>query len=228
MHLSTEIWTWVGVILTFCIYSFLYRDNPGYRFAEHLFVGLSNGYGASFMWHRVLVPYLFTPVGQAFGEAARDGLSWSLFDPTRDANFLVLIAGIIGALYFTRFIPKVSWLVRFPIGIFMGYYVGVSIPAYFQGTVLRQVQGTLLTRESFIDTGEAIIAVLVFIGVLCTLTYFFFSKEHKGVIKGAAQTGIVFIMVGFGASFGYTVMARVSLAIGRLTFLLRDWLGLVQ
>ena len=228
MHLSTDIWTWVGVILTLCILSFLYKDNPSYRFGEHLFVGLSNGYSASFMWHRVIVPYLTTPVGNAFARAGSEGLSWRLFDPTQPANFTVLIAGMIGALYFTRFIPRVSWLVRFPIGIFMGYYVGVSIPAYFQGTVLRQVQGTLLTRESFADTSGAVIAVLVFIGVLCTLTYFFFSREHKGVTKGVAKVGIVFIMVGFGASFGYTVMARVSLAIGRLTFLLRDWLGLVQ
>jgi hypothetical protein len=228
MHLSTDPWTWVGVVLTLCIFSFLYRDNPAYRFGEHLFVGLVNGYTASFMWHHVLVPNLVRPVGQSFTIAFRGGMSWDLLDPTQDANFVVLIAGVIGALYLTRFIPKVSWLVRFPIGIFMGYYVGLFIPSYFQGTVLRQTKGTLLTPERFTDWGEGLIAVLVFIGVLCTLTYFFFSKEHKGVLKGAATIGIVFIMVGFGASFGYTVMARVSLAIGRLTFLLRDWLGLVQ
>jgi hypothetical protein len=30
-------------------------------------------------------------------------------------------------------------------------------------------------------------------------------------------------MAGFGASFGYTVMARVSLLIGRIQFLTQDW-----
>ena len=35
-------------------------------------------------------------------------------------------------------------------------------------------------------------------------------------------------MVGFGASFGYTVMARISLFIGRLQFLLGDWLGIIK
>jgi hypothetical protein len=34
-------------------------------------------------------------------------------------------------------------------------------------------------------------------------------------------------MIGFGASFGFTVMARISLAIGRFYFLFRDWLGIV-
>ena len=34
---------WVGIGLTLCIYSFLYKDNPFFRFAEHLFVGVSVG-----------------------------------------------------------------------------------------------------------------------------------------------------------------------------------------
>jgi hypothetical protein len=47
-------------------------------------------------------------------------------------------------------------------------------------------------------------------------------------VGGVARVGIVFLMIGFGASFGYTVMARVSLLIGRLTFLMRDWLGIIS
>ena len=43
-----------------------------------------------------------------------------------------------------------------------------------------------------------------------------------------SRIGIVFVMIGFGAAFGYTVMARVSLLIGRLQFLLGDWLGIIQ
>ncbi|MCU0612882.1 MAG: hypothetical protein MUE60_13980, partial [Candidatus Eisenbacteria bacterium] len=160
--------------------------------------------------------------------AGTQGLSWKLFDPFQEANFILILFGMTGCLYFTRFIPKVSWLVRIPIGLFMGYYVGLEVPAYFQGTILPQVGATVLTRSSFASTGNAVVAVLVLIGVLCTISYFFFSKEHKGWLKGTSYVGIVFIMVGFGASFGFTVMARMSLAIGRFTFLLRDWLGLVQ
>ena len=43
-------------------------------------------------------------------------------------------------------------------------------------------------------------------------------------MEEGARVGIVFIMVSFGATFGYTVMARVSLLIGRVTFLIKDWL----
>jgi hypothetical protein len=60
------------------------------------------------------------------------------------------------------------------------------------------------------------------------LVYFFFSKEHKGVFGGTAKVGIFFLMVTFGASFGYTVMSRMSLLIGRIDFLFGDWLGLIK
>jgi len=51
----------------------------------------------------------------------------------------------------------------------------------------------------------------------------------KSTICGErVMIGIIFIMVGFGAAFGYTVMARISLLIGRLQFLLGDWLGIIQ
>ena len=35
--------TWIAAFLTLCVFSFLYRENPFYRFAEHLFVGSAAG-----------------------------------------------------------------------------------------------------------------------------------------------------------------------------------------
>jgi hypothetical protein len=70
-------------------------------------------------------------------------------------------------------------------------------------------------------------ACLIALGVLSGLIYFFFSKEHTGLVFGGlARVGIWFLMISFGASFGYTVMARISLLIGRMQFLMGDWLHL--
>ena len=70
---------------------------------------------------------------------------------------------------------------------------------------------------------ETVNNVLLVVGVICGLVYFFFSKEHTGVFGAASRIGIWFLMVAFGAAFGYTVMARISLLIGRLGFL-GQWL----
>jgi len=213
MNLSTEPWIWIGAFLSLSIFSFLYKDNPFYKFAEHVFVGVANGYAVTFYWHRILVPALFDPL---FGQG----------------KLLYIIPFVVGALYFTRFIPKVSWLVRIPIGISIGYYTGASIPAGIQANIIKQIQGTVLTPENFKawHAGEMGIvwSIILFIGVLCTLSYFYFSKEQKGVLKVSSRIGIIFIMIGFGAAFGYTVMARISLLIGRLQFLLGPWLGVIR
>jgi hypothetical protein len=71
-------------------------------------------------------------------------------------------------------------------------------------------------------------ASMLVLGVIAVLVYFFFSVEHKGVVGSVSRIGILYLMVGFGASFGYTVMGRITLLLGRFQFLLGDWLGLIS
>ena len=67
--------------------------------------------------------------------------------------------------------------------------------------------------------------LVIIVGVLSVLVYFFFSAEHKGAVGATSRLGIWFLMVSFGAAFGYTIMGRVSILIGRVNFLLTQWLG---
>lgn len=227
--ISHEPWTWIGVVLTVAVFSFLYRENRLYRFVEHLVVGVANGYSISFTVHRVIIPYVVKPLSAGFKELATNGFSAKLMDPNSTANLIVIVPLCIGLLYFARFIPKYAWLVRIPMAIFMGYYTGQTVPAAFTGTVFPQLKATLVTQASFGGSLWAgICQVLVLVGVLTTLSYFFFSREHTGILKWTSKTGIIYVMVGFGASFGFTVMARISLAIGRFYFLFRDWLGILR
>ena len=50
---------WVAVFLTLAIFSFLYKDNPFYKIAEHLFVGVSAGYWMSMFFWTQIQPNLF-------------------------------------------------------------------------------------------------------------------------------------------------------------------------
>ena len=193
---------WVAAFFTLCIYSFLYRDNPFYRFAEHLFVGLSVGYGIVLSIHQGLIPFAWVPFWEAVTKREFMGL-------------LRLIPIAIGLLFFSRVVPKYSWLIRYPIAILIGIGSGVAIPKVMEADIFRQVLGTL-TPFGEIHAGalgpfEIFGAILMLVGVICTLTYFFFSIEHRGAVGGISKVGIIFLMVGFGSAFGNTVMGRVSL-----------------
>ena len=64
MNLSPDPWIWIGALLSLAIFSFLYKENPVYRIAEHVFIGVANGYLVTFYWHNILGPILFRPLFQ--------------------------------------------------------------------------------------------------------------------------------------------------------------------
>ena len=124
------IGTWVAALLTLCIFSFLYRDNPFYRFAEHLFVGVSVGYGIVLTIHQGFIPFAWKPIAQAVTQQQWIGL-------------LRLIPISIGALFFTRLAPTHGWLIRYPIAILIGVGSGLAIPNVMRADIFQQVHGTL-------------------------------------------------------------------------------------
>jgi hypothetical protein len=75
---------------------------------------------------------------------------------------------------------------------------------------------------------DSVNVLVIFIGSLSTITYFFFTKEQKGALKVTSQIGRYTMMIAFGSAFSNTVMGRLSLLIGRLQYLLGDWLGILK
>jgi hypothetical protein len=198
---------WIAALLTLAIYSFLYKDNPFYKTAEHIFVGVSAGYWAVILWFDFTWPNLFEPL-------------------INRGNVINIIPIIVGLMMFAPLIPKISWLVRIPLTFTMGVSMALVITQRVQGEIFPQLQATFLPLTG-VSPVTMVSNLLIIIGVIATLIYFYFSKEHKGVLGFAAKLGIWFMMIAFGASFGYTVMARISLLIGRVYFLLHNWLGLI-
>jgi hypothetical protein len=199
---------WLGAGLTLCIFSFLYKDNPFYKFAEHLYVGISAGYWAVMEWHNVFLPNLWRPL-------------------TGQQRWLLVVPFAFGILLFSRFTKKFSWLSRWSMALIIGIYAGIAIIGYGSGDLILQIHANLLPlwTDNWLTSFNNILLTL---GVITGLIYFFFSKEHKGTLGGAAKIGIWFLMISFGASFGYTVMSRMSLLIGRIYFLLVTWLHILD
>lgn len=204
---------WIGALCTFAIYSILYRENPFYRFFEHMYIGLAAGYA--------LGPYLVDVIYRYWWEPIRaDGIWWLSF---------VVPFGMY--LYFI-YSEKYGWVSRIVIGSLIGAYAGLTFQA-FSSRYLPQLQGALskvlwyppnATSEIYLST---LINNWIFVIILLSvLTYFTFSFEHRGAVKRTALIGRWFLMIGLGAIFGNTVMARMALLIGRVYYLLDSWLML--
>ncbi|RKX18996.1 MAG: hypothetical protein DRP26_04200 [Candidatus Zixiibacteriota bacterium] len=226
---------WIGAFLTLGILSFLYKDNPFYKLSEAIFLGISAGYWFVSLFWQNLVPKLFDNLGitKVLGFSAEDGALQNIFVHGKyDPNIWYLIAGVLGVMMLMRLIPRIGWISRWPLAFIVGTTSGVYLTRYLASNALAQIENSL---KNFIILGQPgflswanLNTLIILIGVITGLAYFYFSKEHKGAFGGAAKIGIYFLMVTFGASFGYTVMSRMSLLIGRLDFLYSDWLKLIQ
>ena len=206
-------WTGVGVIvaagLTLALYSFLYKDNPLFKFAEHAYVGVATAYTFGQIWYPTLYGELIRPVFTDDPEVAETASAW------------LLVPTVLGILMLTRFSRRFGWLSRISFAYYVGLGAGLAIPRVISANVLAQMTPTL---QPLSLSWEGLTLVLVLVGVVSVLIYFFFSVEHTGAVGVASKVGIWFLMISFGASFGYTIMARLSLLIGRVQFLLGDWL----
>ena len=196
---------WIIAFFTLALFSFLYKDNPFYRLAENIFAGLTTGYQVSLICDTVIIQKLWDPMM---------GGQWWLFVP-----------GLLGLMMFSRFSPKISWMSRVPLAVVMGITAGIFLTTQLHGFVLPQMQATMNTFVTAKGFADYFLASLIAVGVISTMIYFYFSHEHVGVLGVTAKLGIWFIMISFGAHFGYTVMGRVSLLIGRTQFLIEDWIG---
>ena len=198
------IGTWVAALLTLFIFSFLYRDNILYRFAESIFIGVSFGYTVGVAKRGTLGPNLFGPLLGDFG-----------------ANWPLLVPLALGVILYLRYVPRLAWISRWALAVYIGYYAGFTLLQKLHGEVLPQAKATMLPLN--VSPDKLAGNLVIMIGVITVLVYFFFSSPHRGPLKPAAKIGIYFLMLSFGASFGSTVMARVSVLIGRLTFVVNDW-----
>ena len=217
----------VAAGLTLVMYSFLYRDNPLFKVAENLYVGVALGYGAIITWRlslrpEVVEPIFLAPSGGAF-----------LYEAQRRA-----IPIILGVLLVTRISRKHGWMSRYPIALMVGWGAGIGISVFTHSYILQQLDAAIRPLQTVmahapgaaphsvtVVTFKIIGALAVLIGTVAVLFYFFFSVEHKRAGSAFSRVGIWFLMVSFGASFGYTVMGRISLLIGRVQFLIGTWLG---
>jgi hypothetical protein len=227
---------WVAAFLTLAIFSFLYRDNPAYKVAESVLVGVSAAYWMVNGFWSTVVPNLFAKLAPDLVRAyAMPGLE-APKDPTAEMA-LAFVPLALGFMLLMRLAPKGGWISVWPLAFIIGTTAGLKLVASIEADLIAQAAATMKPLVAFeagdgggaaraFDFWSTVGGVVGVVGVLSVLSYFFFSVEHRGAIGKSARLGIWFLMVTFGSAFGLTVMGRITLLAQRLEFLFNDWLSL--
>mgnify|MGYP001303023060 FL=1 len=231
---------WIAAFLTLAIFSYLYKDNPFYKVAEHLFVGISTGYWTSMFFWTQIQPNLFGRLWPA-SEYNSDLLWYKLYNVLgvfssvfpdgginkgHDMELLYLLPFALGIMMLLSVSAKLSWMARWGIAYTVGMAAGLRAYGFLNSNVLGQIKGSAFQIFNsdlpfFALASESIFNnFIILIGTITGLMYFYFSREHTGNFGKLSKLGIYFLMISFGASFGFAVMGRISLLIGRFVDLI--------
>lgn len=204
----------VGLILTLMVFSYLIGDNPLFRIAVYLFVGVASGYAATVIWHYVLVPKLFQPL------------------TTSDPNQLLL--SIVPLLFsislLTKLSPRISWIGNFAMAALVGVGAAAAVGGALLGTLIPQFQAAIDAFDFRAAGGANPLLTLVegtvmFFGTVLTLASFHFSAvrspdgtpRRNSIIDWISWLGRIFIAITFGVLFAGVYMAALTAMIERLS-----------
>lgn len=176
-----------------------------YRLTEHVFIGMTAAHVIVLNYENFIKPNVID------GIFVRGEYIWA-------------VPFLLGMLIYTRYFRPISWWARIPMSLTVGYGVGFTL-AFNPLPFLRQVTDTFI-RFQGATTGITINNILFFVMTIAGLVYFFFTiPREKYGLGHLAALGRYTIVIALGASYGNTVQGRFSLFLGRLQFLLRDWLS---
>lgn len=203
-----------AVILTIMVLSRIVGDNPLFRVAQYLFVGVSLGIAFVVAYHQVMRPAV---VGLSRGDEG--------------ALALYGVPLVLGVLLLPRLAHRqqFSWLANIPLAVIFGVGAALAIGGAVMGTLLPQALDTArpLTGSAPEMAGTLVLAL----GTVLTLTTFYFTVRRDTpmgrAVGAAAAVGHWVLMVAFGFFFASAVQTYVVALTERLEFML-GWLrGLI-
>lgn len=220
MALQEAIGLWAAALLTLAVLSYLLGENPLFRLAQYLFVGIAAGYAAALAWNHVLAPRLMR-LAQ---------------DPR--AAWPYAIMALLGLMLLARAWRPVAFLASIPLSLLLGVGAALALGGLLTGTLLPQVAASAVSVAPASYGGGvrgwayALDAAFLLFCTLATLAAFHYRRAESGALRlwdrgvqALGRAGRWVILVAFGAILAGSAMTYFAVLQARLDFLVFDWLG---
>jgi hypothetical protein len=223
---------WMIALFTLCVFSFLYKDNPFYKFAEHVFVGAGTAFFTLQYYEEGILEMIGDHIARA-SEAMDNGTLINLGGYAIEPAWAIglrCLAAVFALMLLVRLVKSDSWMPRWPLAIMVGVYSALKMTGETQAKLVLPVKGLMqpLTDPSAAawsdnwtrieETGVFYTfgTLVVLIGTICALAHFVFTYKRTPMLSGMSRVGIVVLMITFGSMFGFTVLGRIALLIERV------------
>ncbi len=213
--LSPDVLTGLfAFLLTILVFSYLIGDNPFFRLAIYLFVGVSAGYAAVVVWYQVLWPRLFYPL---------------IFRQDWGEQLMAAVPLVLSLLLLGRLSPRTARLGNLPLAFLVGVGAAVAIGGAVSGTLIPQIGASVNLmnwRQAEYPLERLAEGAVILVGMITTLAYFHYgAKPMPGglrrpkVVESLAWVGQFFLAIALGVLFAGAMMAALTALVERLNFL---------
>ncbi len=188
----------IGFLLTIFIYSYIWGDNPLYRLAVHILVGVSAAYAAVVVTRELLLPVYIQ---------LRDS-------PSALELATGLVPFVLGLLLVLKRLPRLAWWGTLTMAVLVGVGAAVALMGALTGTLLPQV--TAVPHPT-----PVIALIIALLTAVTLLTFTFRAKPHaEGTWKRPwwQQIGQGILMITFGALFASVLNTSFILLIERISY----------
>jgi hypothetical protein len=208
MNTMDLIWAIVGFVLSLLIFSYLIGDNPLFRFAASLFIGVTAGYAAVILLYQVIIPRLIYP----------------FFTGTIMDRSFTLIPLVLSVLLFFKPSRNLSFMGSIPLALLVAAGAAFALSGAVLGTILPQSQATInlfgnKPGENFLLEG-----IVILVGTVTTLMYFYFGAKFEngkpirraGWIESISKVGQVFLFVTLGSIYAGVYITAITALVERM------------
>ncbi|MCB9135348.1 MAG: hypothetical protein H6636_07970 [Anaerolineales bacterium] len=213
----------LGFLLTCMVLSYLFGDNPLFRFSVHLFVGVAAGFAGAVAVRNVLYPNLILPLLSIVG------------GDFTVSSLLSLIPVVLSLLLLAKLSPRMGRVGNLTMAFLVGVGAAIAIGGAITGTLFPQTNAAMNQLNTApilqgLEPDNAFLSVISgFISIsvtILTLLYFQFSTFSAGStqrpawLESLAFGGQIFIALTFGVVFAGVYATVLTALIDRLYSLL--------
>lgn len=189
----------LGTFLIFSTLSMLWKDNVLFRVGQMAVMGSS------------IAHFILLNMQNVYNNA---------LTPLMNGDILMVFPLALGLLMYSRLNKSTAWLARYPSSVLVGIGTGVMVAGTVSGQVLDQIAVTMtdvLAADLFSIAGMN--AMIIAVGVVTSITFFIFTKEHTGVVGNSAIIGRKFLMISLGANWSGELVWYLTQLVGRLMYI---------
>lgn len=202
----------VATVLSLMVLSRVIADNPLYRLAQYLLVGVALGYAAAVLVGQTLVPLVLQATFQPF---------------SLSVVVVLASAAVLSLMLATRFgRQRASSLANIPLALLFGVGAAIALVGAARGTLVPQLLDTVALRRLQTTDLTALAGTIVLIAAvvitLLSFTYRQRSEQASGLARTIRGFGRGLVLATFGVFLAAAVTTYLSALVAQLQAI-ADW-----